>query len=66
MADDRPIKAHLDEEMRSHMEFCVRRHVFELETWIDRKRRAGQPTEDLEKSLALTNKCLRELNEAGT
>jgi len=41
MSDDRSIKMHCDEEMRSQIEFCVRRYRWEVERWIERKRAAG-------------------------
>jgi hypothetical protein len=66
MSDDRPIKMHCDEEMRSQIEFCVRRYRWEVERWIERKRTAGQPIGDLQRELELTDKCLKEAQEAGT
>ena len=66
MSDDRPIKMHCDEEMRSQIAFCLRRYRHDVEMWVSRKRQAGQPTTDLEKELELTAKCLKEADEAGT
>lgn len=63
--DDRPIKMHLDEEMREHVEFALRRHLVEFEEWKRMKALVNQPTEGWEKEIALTKKCLKEAQEAG-
>ena len=62
---DRPIKAHLNEEMRSHIEFCLCRYRNELENWIARKHQTGNVTDFL-KELRLTLDCIEEMQQAGT
>lgn len=58
------IVAHLDEEMREHLEFVLRRYSFELQRWLS----YGSVTNktNLEQQVELTAKCLKEIMEAGT
>jgi len=57
------IRIHVDEEMREHIAFCLRRYRFELEQWNVRKKGADN---DIIRELVLTSKCLKEVEEAGT
>lgn len=63
MSDDRPIKAHLDEEMRAEIEFALRRYQHELAAY---NVRAKGERKELIDALVLVTKCLKEIMEAGT
>jgi hypothetical protein len=62
--NDRPIKAHLNEEMRSHMEFVLRRYRTELRELANRAR--GVNSTNIAAEHALTERCLQEILEAET
>jgi len=64
--NNRPIKAHLNEEMREHLEFMTRRYLAELVTRVQAK--PGRPGVNalLDKEIDITRKCLKELEQAGT
>lgn len=59
MPDDRPIKAHLDEEMRKHMQFVLYRHLMDLGVL---HAKYGKYRDEIK----LTEKCYKEILEAGT
>lgn len=63
MTDDRPIKAHLDEEMRAHIEFVLNRNINELEAMMARMQHSKSALIDEHR---LARKCLKEIQEAGT
>ena len=64
--DDRPIKAHLDEEMRGHIEFALRRYLAECEEWKRRASRDRRFKCNIDAEVELTRKCIDEINQAGT
>lgn len=62
--NDRPIKAHLDEEMRAEIAFCLRRVRAEFQ---EMKVRAKPGRSDIiQGEIDHIEKCLKEIMEAGT
>lgn len=71
MNDDRPIKVHVDEPMREHMAFVLRRYLHDSERALEvaRRMRPAVSSAGIEfwvEELRKTRVCLDELNEAGT
>jgi hypothetical protein len=58
------MKIHVNEPMRSHLEFVLRRYSSELGDWLRRPNLANR-TAYVEEQ-ALNDRCLREVMQAGT
>ena len=68
MAEDRPIKIHCNEEMRAHIEFVLRRYKADCEHEANERMKRTRPHafRALEREIATTETCIKEVNEAGT
>lgn len=72
--EDRPIKLHCNEEMRAHIEYTLRRHLVELNVFIERTKKNRSLDEQrrryqlagIDSEIALTQRCLEEAKVAGT
>lgn len=64
MNDDRPIKMHLNEEMREYIAFVLRRYRNDRLRIIEQTRPEYRIA--LSREIDLTNMCLKEADEAGT
>jgi hypothetical protein len=64
--NDRPIKMHLDEEMRAHIEFVIQRYRTEVREFLSLATRNHKLATNLEEELYRTDQCLKEAQVAGT